>query len=217
MKKLKRYFKRKFALTALTFSVLLLVSIVLTSEVQSQPECMVKIEAPTEVVPNTDFNVSIIAENVPDQSGGMYGWQLILKWNASTINCTGEVLNYDFWSSNSGPLVADPIDNAAGTYRQALSARAPSEPVTGTYWLVNLTFHSADTPTPIDVTMTILPDVENGMNYCIVDKLANEIPHGFGESTLTIISEFLEILLLPLLMISSAISLILANKFKKNQ
>jgi len=179
-------------------------------------ETTVKVEAPLQVDPDTDFTVSVIAENIPDQNGGMYGWQLILTWNVSKLNCTGETINAGIWPYYLGPFVTDPIDNTAGKYRQSLSARSPSQPVTGTYWLVNLTFHStSDVAEPIPVVLQILPDVENGMTYCLVDKYADEIPHEFGTSQLTIISEFPSILLLITFLAISATS-ILIIKHRKN-
>jgi hypothetical protein len=179
-------------------------------------ETIVKVEAPPQVNPDTNFNVSIIAENIPNQNGGMAGWQLVLTWNASKLNCTNEFLNLAFWPQNSGPLVANPIDNENGKYRQALALRAPSQPVTGTYWLVNLTFHStSDITEPITVILQILPDVENGLTYCLIDKTGEEIPHEFGTSQLPIISEFPSMILLITFLAISAAS-ILITKHRKN-
>ena len=128
----------------------------------------------------TTFTISIIAQDIIDQEGGMYGWEFQLKWTPGIINITSEELNYDFWSSNSGPLVANPIDNAAGTYHQALSARAPSEPVTGTYWLANLTFQIIRAPSEGGILQTNLTlEPAPGFVYCLVDKSAGEIPHDY--------------------------------------
>lgn len=208
----------KYARIAL-LSALLTVSILLgcASEVNAQNPAVI-VEAPLQVDPDTDFNVSIIAANIPDQNGGMAGWQLILAWNASMINCTGELINFEYWPQNSGPLIADPIDNVNGRYRQSLALRAPSKPVVGTYWLVNLTFHSTpDVTEPILVKLDILPDVESGMSYCLVDKYAYEIPHEFGTSTLTIISEFSSALLMICLLLSAAIPVTMQKiKIRRN-
>jgi len=127
------------------------------------------------------FTISIIAENIVNQEGGMYGWEFWLYWTPGIINCTGETLNLNFWAAgNSGPLVATPIDNTAGTYHQGLAARAPSNPVTGTYWLVNLTFKIV-APAPYmgvaSTPLTLGPPA--GMTYCLVDKTATEIPHDY--------------------------------------
>jgi len=126
------------------------------------------------------FTISIIAENIIDQEGGMYGWEFWLKWTPGIINCTGETLNLAFWPQNSGPLVPNPIDNEAGTYHQSVAARAPSNPVTGTYWLANLTFKIV-APAPymgvVSTSLHLAPP--EGMTYCLVDKTATEIPHDY--------------------------------------
>ncbi|MEM2351581.1 MAG: cohesin domain-containing protein, partial [Thermoproteota archaeon] len=126
------------------------------------------------------FTISIIAENIIDQEGGMYGWEFWLTWTPGVIDCIEEVLNLAFWPQNSGPLVPNPIDNAAGTYHQSVAARAPSNPVTGTYWLVNLTFKIV-APAPymgvVSTPLTLAPPA--GMTYCLVDKTATEIPHDY--------------------------------------
>jgi len=128
----------------------------------------------------TTFTISIIAQDIIDQEGGMYGWEFWLKWEPGVIDCVGETLNLAFWPSNSGPLVADPIDNAAGTYHQGVSARAPSEPVTGTYWLANLTFQIVEPAPYMGVVSTdLLLEPPAGMVYCLVDKFASEISHDF--------------------------------------
>ncbi|MEM0095633.1 MAG: hypothetical protein QW660_03240 [Candidatus Bathyarchaeia archaeon] len=203
----------------LLLSTLLLILILFgcTNKVNAQNTAVI-VEAPLQVDPDTDFNVSIIAENIPDQNGGMAGWQLVLTWNASLISCTGELINMAYWPQNSGPLFANPIDNTIGRYRQSLALRAPSTPVTGTYWLVNLTFHSkSDVTEPLPIVLKVLPDIESGMTYCLVDKFANEIPHEFGTSTLTIVSEFSSALLVACLLIVAAISInVLRMKKRKN-
>ncbi len=187
------------------------------NRVNAEGTCIVKIEAPAQVDPDVDFNVSIIAENIPDQNGGMAGWQLILVWNATKLNCTGEILNLEYWPQNSGPLVANPIDNENGKYRQALALRSPSTPVTGTYWLVNLTFHStSDVPEPIPVVLEIRPDIEYGMTYCLVDKLGNEIPHEFGQTPITIISEYPNMLFAIMLIMVAMPTLALFKKTRKH-
>jgi len=133
----------------------------------------------TTSVGNT-FTISIIAENIVNQEGGMYGWEFWLYWTPGIINCTKEEINYRIWPSYNGPWIADPIDNEAGTYHQSLTARAPSQPVTGTYWLVNLTFQIVKAPLTGGTLQTQL-DIEppSGMTYCLVDKYAGEIPHEY--------------------------------------
>jgi hypothetical protein len=130
--------------------------------------------------PGYEFTISIIIEDVPDP--GMYGWELWLYWDAGEIDCTGETLNNAIWSPNSGPLVAVPINNAAGTYHQGVSGRSPAPPVTGTYWLVNLTFKIVK-PVPWHgvITSPLHLGPPAGMTYCIVDKASNEIQHGYHD------------------------------------
>jgi len=202
---------------ALLFALLTLpIFLTCTTRVKAQG-CAVIVEAPSQVDPDMDFNVSIIAVNIPDQNGGMAGWQLILKWEASLLNCTDETINFEYWPQNSGPLVPNPIDNENGQYRQSLALRSPSSPVIGTYWLVNLTFHSsADVTEPILIELKILPDEASGMTYCLVDKYANDIVHEFGTSTLTIVSEFSSALLMVCLLFPAAVPLIMP-KIKKRK
>jgi len=174
---------REFSGSMMILIVLDILMCVSVNSVIAQ-ECNVKVDVPSVVPPNTTFVVSIIAENIPNQAGGMAGWELILSWTPGVINCTAEQLNYAYWPANSGPLVAYPIDNDAGTYHQSLVYKAPSTPVTGTYWLVNLTFYSAGSPTPVETDLIVGPGPS--MVYCLVDKTATEIPHGFIQGHVTI-------------------------------
>jgi len=153
-------------------------SAIITAQVKVEPKENIFYTNTTSI--GHTFNISIIAENIPNQEGGMAGWELALSWTPGLINCTGETLNYAFWPANSGPLVAYPIDNTAGTYHQALAARAPSTPVTGTYWLVNMTFKIVKAPEEgetLSTNLTLQP--AGGLAYCLIDKYATEIPHGF--------------------------------------
>jgi len=210
---LKCSLKQKSAMLAVIVLAALLTYAHLICNAQAQG-CNIKVEAPAEVQPNTTFSVSIIAENIPDQVGGMAGWELVLSWNSSVMNCTGEIPNYAFWVANSGPLVGSPIDNDTGTYHQGLALRSPSDPVAGTYWLANVTFQSS--PRVSDETdLAIGPG--QGLTYCLVDKNAIEIEHGFTNSHTHIVPEFLETLLLPLLIALSAASIMLATKMRKHQ
>jgi len=211
---LKYPVRQKAGIVAIIFLTSMLIYAQFVTNTQAQ-ECAVKVVAPTEILPNTNFNVSIVAENIPNQEGGMAGWELVLSWTPGVINCTGETLNYAFWPANSGPLVAYPIDNTVGTYHQALGLRAPSTPVIGTYWLVNMTFKSG--PTISEVTNLTLSPAE-GLTYLLIDKWASDIPHDLVDAeNLHIVPEFLEIMLLPLLMILTAVSITLATKIKKRQ
>lgn len=125
------------------------------------------------------FTISIIAENIP-ANNGMYGWEIILNWNPTAINCTTEQINYNIWPAFLGPWVAKPIDNVKGQYHQSLTARAPSTPVSGTYWLVNLTFIITKEP-PSGGTITSELDLNpaQGFTYCLVNYDGDEIPHNF--------------------------------------
>jgi len=178
----------KNRLIALLLTIALLSSVLAIFPVKALP-CNIKVEPPSVTFwsgtdpPGTPFTVSIIIENIPDP--GFYGWEFWLYWDAGDINCTGEVIN-TVWPANSGPLVATPIDNAAGTYHQGVAARSPSTPLTGTFWLANLTFIIVR-PAPymgsVHTDLTIGPP--EGMTYCIVDQSATEISHTFthGEYT----------------------------------
>jgi len=177
-------------------------------------ECAVKVEAPAEIDPavTTTFNVSIIAENVPEP--GFYGWEINVTWTPGVLNCTAEIINDDLWGGYYlGPWVTEPIDNEAGTYHQSLTGKDPGEPEIGIQWLVNLTFVIVQ-PDGYLETINISP--WSPAQYCLADKTATEIPHAFIPSTINVIPEFLESLLLPLLMIVSAASLLLAKTLKKN-
>jgi hypothetical protein len=123
------------------------------------------------------FTISIIAENIP--SPGFYGWEFWLSWTPGVINCTLETLNTGIWSAYS-VWVSEPIDNAAGTYHQSMTARYPATPKTGTYWLANVTFKICKAPATggsINSPLTISPP--EGMTYCLGDKEANSIPHDY--------------------------------------
>lgn len=210
--------KLSIVILSLLITALIIQGAILQKNVTAVTQTKVKVEPANNIfytnttTVGTTFKISIIAENIPNQEGGMAGWELILSWTPGVVNCTGEILNYAYWSANSGPLVPDPIDNDLGTYHQALGLRSPSLPVTGTYWLVNLTFlSSSEVSTQINLTIGPAP----GLTYCLIDKYSNEIPHEIINSQTVIIPEFLETLLLPLLMILSVTSIMLATKTRK--
>jgi len=159
----------------------------------AEPETVVKVE-PVENIFYTNttnlgdtFTISIIAQDVPEP--GFYGWQVILSWTPGVINCTEETINYDIWPYYMGPWITQPIDNVAGTYQQSLTGKAPSEPQTGTWWLVNLTFQITQLPLEgrtLQTNLTISP--APGMSYCIADINAEEIPHDFVHGIYKLIS-----------------------------
>ncbi|MEM1589540.1 MAG: cohesin domain-containing protein, partial [Candidatus Bathyarchaeia archaeon] len=134
-----------------------------------------------------NFTVSIIIENVPEP--GFYGWELVLSWTPGVINCVEETLNFKLWMDPAtgkyyynGPWVTEPIDNEAGTYWQSLTGKAPAEPSTGTFWLVNLTFQIVKPPPYGGEVFTMLHLAPKPpANYCIADKTAREIPHDFQD------------------------------------
>jgi hypothetical protein len=133
------------------------------------------------------FTVSIIIENVPEP--GFYGWELVLSWTPGIIDCVGETINFNLWKDPAtgkyyynGPWVTEPIDNTAGTYWQSLTGKAPAEPSTGTFWLVNLTFQIVEPPPyggEVSTTLHLAPKPPS--QYCIADKTATPIPHGFQD------------------------------------
>ncbi|MCD6445471.1 hypothetical protein J7L49_01615 [Candidatus Bathyarchaeota archaeon] len=140
---------------------------------------------PTEIHKWTDvdhpldtFTVSIIADVVsPDE---FFGWEFILTWTPGIINCTGETINYNLWGGNFlGPWVSTPIDNNAGTYHQSLTGKSPGTPVSGTYWLVNLTFVIVAEPEYGEVLNTTLhlEKAPGFTAYCLLDGEGNEIQH----------------------------------------
>lgn len=126
---------------------------------------VLKIEAPAEVDLNsiTMFNISIVAENAES----LYGWELVLTWSPSVINCTVETINYNIWSADNylGPWVTMPIDNLNGKYWQSLTGKPPAVPQNGTFWLVNLTFQIVGTP-PTS-TDFIIQKAEGYEDYCL--------------------------------------------------
>jgi len=125
------------------------------------------------------FKISVIAENIPTDNG-MYGWEIILAWNPTAINCTREEINYNIWPAFLGPWVSKPIDNVNGKYHQSLTARAPSTPVSGTYWLVNLTFTiTKEPPSGGTITSDLELKPAPGFTYCLVNYDGDEIPHNF--------------------------------------
>jgi len=118
------------------------------------------------------FTVSVVAEDIPADNG-MYGWEFILTWTPGLVNCTAEEINFNIWPYFLGPWVSDPIDNANGQYHQSLTARSPSNPVSGTYWLVNLTFTVIAEPSN-SVNFTLQP--APGFTYCLLNSAAIAVP-----------------------------------------
>jgi hypothetical protein len=153
---------------------------------------IVKVSPPTNIFytnatpVNATFKISIIAENIP--SPGFYGWEFYLSWTPSLINCTTETINTAIWPLYS-IWVTSPIDNTVGQYHQSMTARAPSTPQTGTYWLANLTFKIVKAPLlgqTLQTSLTVTPAA--GATYCLADIEANEIPHDFGHGLYKYIS-----------------------------
>lgn len=133
------------------------------------------------------FIVSIVADVVsPD---AFFGWELILEWTPGVIDCTGETLNYAIWGAGNflGPWDFAPINNVAGTYHQSLTGKAPGVPVTGTFWLANLTFQIvAPAPFMGSVSTNLhLKKAAGYTAYCLLDGSANEIVHSFNDATYT--------------------------------
>jgi hypothetical protein len=177
----------------------------------SAQQTALRVDAPAEADPavSTTFNVVIWIEDVP--SPGFYGYEYWLSWTPGLINCTLETLNTTIWSTYS-VWITEPIDNAAGTYHQSMTALYPATPKTGTYWLANLTFLII-TQTPISVNLTLSPP--EGATYCIADKQGTQIPHDFIDGTVNIIPEFLGAMLLSMFVLSTSISLLMARKLRK--
>jgi hypothetical protein len=178
--------KLSIVILSLLITALIIQGAILQKNVTAVTQTKVKVEPANNIfytnttTVGTTFKISIIAENIPNQEGGMAGWELILSWTPGLINCTAQQLNYAYWPSNSGPLVASPIDNVLGTYHQALSSRTPSNPVTGTYWLVNITFKITRAPPEggsLSTNMTLQP--APGLAYLLIDIYGNEIHHEF--------------------------------------
>jgi hypothetical protein len=200
--------KKSIILTLLLLTALITLY-TLTQKTYAQ-ETVLKIVGPSEVgPPGQSFNVSIIAENIPADNG-MYGWEIVVKWTPGLINCTAETLNYNIWPAFLGPWVSKPIDNVNGKYWQSLTARAPSTPVSGTYWLVNLTFLVIGNPCN-DVPLTFeLPPGYTA--YCLLNQYSEEIPHQFQPSTSHIVPEFTPIFMVATLVIA-VVSTGLTKKF----
>jgi hypothetical protein len=174
----------------------------------SSQSAVLRVEAPVEVDLNaiTTFNISIIVENVE----GLYGWELILTWAPSVVNCTDEMINYDIWGVDNfqGPFVTMPIDNLNGKYWQSLTGKPPGVPKSGTFWLVNLTFLIVGSfPASTDF---IIQKAEGYEAYCLLDIDAEEIPHQYQPNHVNIIPEFQGFYTLAL-MILSTVSLILVK------
>ncbi|OGD48494.1 hypothetical protein A3K79_02530 [Candidatus Bathyarchaeota archaeon RBG_13_46_16b] len=202
---------RTTLLVGLTLTMLLC-GIFLGKAQADLPTTILKIEAPAEVPTGGTFTASVIAQDVTN----LYGWEFIANWTAGTINCTGETLNTALWTDYLGPWVAHPIDNTKGEYAQSLTARLPAVAVNGTFWLTNVTFQVIKGPCNItDLNLKLAPGYTA---YCLVDFYAEEIPHQFVKASVhVIIPEFATFLMLPLLMLFSTSSLVIAKKMRKRR
>jgi len=200
--------KQKNIILSLLLLAALVTLSILTQRTYAQ-ETVLKIEGPSEAgPPGQSFNVSIIAENIPADNG-MYGWEVVIKWTPGLVNCTVETLNYDIWPAFLGPWVSNPIDNVNGKYHQSLTARSPSTPVSGTYWLVNLTFLVIAEPCN-DVPLTF--ELPAGYTaYCLLNQFGDEIPHQYESLTPHIVSELAPIFMGTALIIA-AVFIILTKR-----
>lgn len=124
------------------------------------------------------FEVSVVAENVPEDHGLWY-WEFHLEWINELVNFTGETVNLDIWGEGNylGPWVQEPADNEFGTYHQALNGKAPGVPQGGTFWLANLTFQIIRTPSKgyyLTIPFWFGTDLYSAM---LLDKEFDNIPH----------------------------------------
>jgi hypothetical protein len=129
------------------------------------------------------FQVTIWICNVT--TPGFFGWEFVLSWTPSVVNCTSETLNLEIWGAGNylGPWVPKPINNTSGEYHQCLTAWiARATPKSGTVWLATLTFKIV-TPSPPEgeVYTALHLAAQKPSNYCIADKAANEIAHDFDD------------------------------------
>jgi len=179
---------KKFGyITILTLLTISMISFGSVYKVYAQ-ETVLKAVAPTQIgPPGENFTVSVVAENILEDNG-MYGWEIVLTWPQGLVNCTEETLNLNIWPSYLGPWVTDPIDNDNGKYWQSVTATAPSDPVSGTYWLVNLTFTVIAEPCNYVNFTFELP--QGYAAYCLLNQNAEEIPHEFQGSEPHIVPEF---------------------------
>lgn len=223
---MKYGFRRKIViLTILAVSLLFFANVFGNASAAFQG-ADVKVVAPTVVdldVSDT-FIVSIVAENVNDSQGtppGCFGWEFLLNWTAGVINCTVETLNLGLWGTGNylGPWVVTPINNVAGTYHQALTGRAPGVPITGTFWLANLTFQVLQGGGGIfivaqtDLNVKAFPP----SIYILADKQAQQIPHEVIQAHVDFVPEFVQAVPLLVVMLASVASVILARKWKKTE
>jgi len=148
-------------------------------------ETDVRIEAPETVKVGSTFILSIIAEGIPNQEGGLAGWQVALRWDPNVISCTGETINYGYWSDHLGPFFDIPINNEAGCYMQALTLKYPATPVVGTCWLVNLTLRSI-AATVVGSRFEIEADKAHGLEYVLFDHSGNYILHNIVDGQVNI-------------------------------
>ncbi|NWG10792.1 hypothetical protein HXY33_03450 [Candidatus Bathyarchaeota archaeon] len=170
--------------------------------------------ATVDINTQTTFEASVIAANVTN----LFGWEFLLTWDPTVVNCTVEELNFNIWGTGNflGPWVVSPIDNVAGSYHQSVTGRSPGTPQTGTFWLVNLTFTVVTATIPDETNFTLQIWPEGYEAYCLLDGLAQEIPHQYWPGHVDIIPEFLSVLLLPILMLASAAALI-ARKLRMHR
>jgi len=205
---------RTTLLVGLTLTVLLC-GIFLGKAQADLPTTILKVEAPAEVPTGGTFTASVTAQNVTN----LFGWEFIINWTAGTMNCTLETLNTTIWGAGStylGPWVPLPIDNVLGEYHQSLTGKNPGVPVSGTVWLVNVTFTVIKGP--CNITDLNFKLAQGYVAYCLLDPDANEIPHQFVKASVhVIIPEFATFLMLPLLMIFSTSSLVIAKKMRRHR
>ncbi len=158
------------------------------NQAQTQEICNLAVETPTVVPRLSTFGASIVARDIPDQNGGMAGWELMLSWNQSVIQCISETVNLGIWGTGNylGPWVSNPINNTGGTYHQSLTFKVPGVPVEGTYWLTNLTFQAIG-QRDSHTDLTLMP--VQGWVYCLTDRYSNEIAHEFLNAQITVGSD----------------------------
>ena len=204
---------RTTLLVGLTLTMLLC-GIFLGKAQADLPTTILKIEAPAEVEAGETFTASVIAQDVTD----FYGWEFIVNWTAGTIDCTGETLNTAIWGGANtylGPWIPVPINNVTGEYHQSLTLKVPGVAASGTFWLTNVTFQVIKGPcNTTDLNFKLAPGY---IAYCLIDSNAEEIPHQFVKVSVHVIPEFATFLMLPLLMIFSTSSLVIAKKMRRHR
>jgi len=196
-------------------SILLMLLLIQVAVVQAAPETVVKVEPPSSYA-NIDetFTINLTVADVQN----LYGIDVTLYWNSSILQVVSVDLRLGVESHPDGVLHESPsppyiqennVIQEQGTYRLAATSMAPSPSFNGTGNIVRITFVVIS---PGNCTL----DLETELwDYPPPNQGSMPIEHTTIDGFFGLISEFPNVLILPLFIILTTFAVVFCKKISR--